>query len=563
MRDEGAAVLRDGAAFPSDPVERARALHEVYDAVLSGAATGTVPRSLVSDSWRRSLAAHVDPDRHDPPVVHQAADIDGVRAAHPLGAVLPLLRSTLVSIADEAVHVMIVTDADGTILWREGARSLLRAADSVGLAPGMRWSEDAIGTNAMGTALAVDEPVQIHSAEHLVRTVHAWTCAAAPVHDPDTGALIGAIDISGPLHTAHPAMVQLLAATAQLAENQLRVRLAIADEQLRVRNMPHLASLRGRPGALVTPTGRILAGEPYTGWPARVQIEPGVERVRLDDGREMDVEPLAEGYLLHATQPASTAPRRRALSLRFLGDHPSVLLDGTPVPVTLRPAELLAALALHPDGLTAERLAMLLYGDDGNPTTVRGEILRLRTLIGADVLRTRPYRLYATVDTDFGTVRRALAAGKPAEALRGVRRSAAAALGRPGDPGGARRAGGRPAPGGADGGRDGPADRLRLAPPGPRRPRGARAAARPHGHARPPPPALRRPPRPPPRRRRLTPPPRVGTFDSASRHVRQRESAGSGERIHDLGHLTQCPKPDIRSPFPADSRVPPGAATRP
>ena len=567
-------MLRDGAAFrrsrrggrpilPSDPVERARALHEVYDAVLSGAATGTVPRSLVSDSWRRSLAAHVDPDRHDPPVVHQAADIDGVRAAHPLGAVLPLLRSTLVSIADEAVHVMIVTDADGTILWREGARSLLRAADSVGLAPGMRWSEDAIGTNAMGTALAVDEPVQIHSAEHLVRTVHAWTCAAAPVHDPDTGALIGAIDISGPLHTAHPAMVQLLAATAQLAENQLRVRLAIADEQLRVRNMPHLASLRGRPGALVTPTGRILAGEPYTGWPARVQIEPGVERVRLDDGREMDVEPLAEGYLLHATQPASTAPRRRALSLRFLGDHPSVLLDGTPVPVTLRPAELLAALALHPDGLTAERLAMLLYGDDGNPTTVRGEILRLRTLIGVGrpahpalpALRDRRHRLR------HGPPR---AGGREAgRGVAGLRRSAAAALGRPGDPGGARRAGGRPAPGGADGGRDGPADRLRLAPPGPRRPRGARAAARPHGDARPPPPALRSPPRPPPRRRRLTRPPRVGTFDSASRHVRQRESAGSGERIHDLGHLTQCPKPDIRSPFPADSRVPPGAATRP
>ena len=405
-------------ALPSDPVERARALHELYDAVLSGVVTGSVPRSLVSDSWQRSLAARIDPDRHDPPVVHRAADLDGVRAAHPLGAVLPLLRSTLVSIADEAVHVMIVTDADGTILWREGAHSLLRAADSVGLAPGMRWSEDAIGTNAMGTALAVDEPVQIHSAEHLVRTVHSWTCAAAPVHDPDTGTLIGAIDISGPLHTAHPAMVQLVAATAQLAENQLRVRLAIADEQLRIRNMPHLANLRGLPGALVTPTGRILAGEPYTGWPVRVRIEPGADRVRLDDGREMAVEPLAEGYLLHATHRTAAPARRRALSLRFLGDHPSVLLDGTPVPVTLRPAELLAALALHPDGLTAERLAMLLYGDDGNPTTVRGEVLRLRTLIGSDVLRTRPYRLDASVDTDFGTVRRALAAGKPAEALR-------------------------------------------------------------------------------------------------------------------------------------------------
>src|SRR6185436_17337658 len=204
MKNEGAAVSRGDVPtdpFPRDPVERARALHEVYDAVLSGAALSgaarTAPRSLVSDLWRRSLAAHVDPDRLDPPVVHRAGDLDGVRAAHPLGAVLPLLRSTLVSIADEAVHVMIVTDADGTILWRGGAHSLLRAADSVGLAPGMRWSEDAIGTNAMGTALAVDRPVQIHSAEHLVRTVHAWTCAAAPVHDPDTGALIGAIDISG------------------------------------------------------------------------------------------------------------------------------------------------------------------------------------------------------------------------------------------------------------------------------------------------------------------------------------------------------------------------------
>jgi len=420
MTDDGGAVSRRARPDPGvvgDPVARARALHEVYDAVLSGDPGTVAPRALVSESWQRSLAARVDPERLGPPVAYRADDLDGVRAAHPLGAVLPLLRSTLVSIADEAVHIMVVTDADGTILWREGARSLLHSADALGLAPGTRWSEEAVGTNAMGTALAVDAPVSIHSAEHLVRAVHAWTCAAAPVHDPDTGTIVGAVDITGPLHTAHPAMVALVAATAQLAENQLRVRLAIADERLRVRNMPHLASLRGRSGALVTPTGRVLAGEPYGRWPERVPIAPGVDRIRLDDGREMAVEPLAEGYLLHAPSRAGQA-RRRALSLRFLGDSPSVLLDGTPVPVTLRPAELLAALALHPDGLTAERLALLLYGDDGNPTTVRGEVLRLRSLIGADVLRTRPYRLDAAVDTDFGTVRRALRNGRPTEALR-------------------------------------------------------------------------------------------------------------------------------------------------
>ena len=71
---------------------------------------------------------------------------------------MPLLRSTLVSIADEAMHVMLVTDADGTILWREGATRLLHAADATGLSPGFSVSEASIGTNAMGTTLAVDRP---------------------------------------------------------------------------------------------------------------------------------------------------------------------------------------------------------------------------------------------------------------------------------------------------------------------------------------------------------------------------------------------------------------------
>jgi GAF domain len=401
-----------------DPAAQAHRLHEVYEAVLSGDAVAPTPRSLISASWQRSLAAHVDPDARTPPVVVREAELRDLRDAHPLNAVMPLLRSTLVSIADEAMHVMLVTDAEGVILWRDGAAALLHPADGVGLAPGTRWSEEAIGTNAMGTTLAVDAPVQIHSAEHLVRTYHAWTCAAAPVHDPDTGTILGAIDISGPLHTMHPALVQLVSATAQLAENQLRVRLAIADERLRVRNMPHLTSLRGQAGALVTPSGRIIAGEPYGSWPSRVRLTEGVEKIRLDDGREAVVEPLAEGFLLR-TPGRSAAIRRRALSLRFMGDgHPAAVLDGAPIALTLRPAELLATLALHPDGLTADRLALLLYGEDGNPTTVRGEILRLRSVIGAGVLRTRPYRLDADVDTDFGAVRRAVAAGRVADALR-------------------------------------------------------------------------------------------------------------------------------------------------
>ena len=200
------------------------------------------------------------------------------------------------------------------------------------------------------------------------------------------------------------------------------MRLAIADERLRVRNMPHLASLRGRAGALVTPTGRIIASEPYGGWPARVaDPDRAADRVLLDDGREMEVEPLAEGYLLHATTAARRRPAAPArCRCGSLGDDRAAGHAGR----RARAAHAAARPSCSPrspctpTGCTAEQLALLLYGDDGNPTTVRGEVLRLRGLIGADVLRTRPYRLDAVVDTDFGAARRALRAGQVAEALR-------------------------------------------------------------------------------------------------------------------------------------------------
>ncbi|PZG23505.1 helix-turn-helix domain-containing protein [Nonomuraea aridisoli] len=395
----------------SDPEAQFHLLQQVYEATLSGGTAPAPPRPLVSESWRRSLAAHVNPDDYRPPVVYRADEVADARSAHPLRAVLPLLRDLLVGIADTSRHVMIATDAEGTILWREGPGDICRSADLVGLSEGTRWTEDAIGTNAMGTALATDSPVQIYSAEHLVRTYHGWTCAAAPIHDPDTGDPIGAVDVSGLLRGLHPAVVCLVNAAAQLAENHLRALMESSDERFRERNLPHLLGLRGEPGALLTVTGRVVAAEPYGPWPSRVTIPAGADRVTIGDGREALVEPLPGGYLLRVPRRGRTAPRRPTLSLTFLGDRPAAVLDGRELPLTLRWAELLALFALHPAGLTAEQVAFRLYGDAGNPATVRAEIHRLRARLGESAMRARPYRLRAEVEADFLTARAALRAG--------------------------------------------------------------------------------------------------------------------------------------------------------
>ncbi|WP_116048569.1 helix-turn-helix domain-containing protein [Amycolatopsis palatopharyngis] len=412
-------ALRPTAEMLRDPISYARLLSRVHDEVLSGEPASHAPRPVISQSWDRSLAARVDPDSKLPPQVYGRGELDDVRAAHPLAPVLPLLRETLVSIADDAQHIMIVTDAEGHILWREGSTGVCVRADRVGLAEGTSWAEEAIGTNAMGTALATGGPVQIYSAEHLVRTYHTWTCAAAPLHDPETGALLGAIDVSGPLRTVHPAMLALVTASAGLAEGQLRAQLAVRDERLRRTNMRHLEALRGEPGALLSATGRVLAAESCGQLPSTVEVRSRGGTVALPDGRLGELEPLSEGFLLRlhrAALPRSTpAPR---LNLTFLsGGEPLATVDGREIPLTLRHAEILTLLALHPGGLTADRLAFQLYGDAGNPVTVRAEIHRLRTQLGSAVVRTRPYRLAADIDADFLRVRDALRRGAVRQAV--------------------------------------------------------------------------------------------------------------------------------------------------
>lgn len=400
-----------------DLPEQARRLSELYDGTLGGGRTGADPRPLVAASWERSLAAAVDPELDAPPLILDHDLVEQLRDSHPLQAVLPVLRQTLTSIADEASHIMIITDAQGVILWREGAAAVKRQADRIALSEGAVWSEDQIGTNGMGTALATGGPVQIHSAEHLVRRIHEWTCAAAPVHDPDTGKLLGAVDVSGPLRTVHPAMVALVTAAAQLAEGQLKVRMAAADEMLRARNMRHLMALGDAPGALLTPSGRVLAVQPLEWLPNRLVVPEGADRIDLGDGREGLVERLDEGFLLR--MPGTPNRRTRpSLRLQLLGPgQPLAVVDGREIGLTLRRAEVLALLLLQPSGLTAEQLMLQLYGDEGNPTTVRAEMHRLRNLLGGGVLDTKPYRIIADATGDLTDVQEALRNGDLRAAL--------------------------------------------------------------------------------------------------------------------------------------------------
>ncbi|MFE5855335.1 GAF domain-containing protein [Streptomyces sp. NPDC056500] len=322
----------------ADPAKRVADLRRAYDAYVTAGRVEAPVRPVVADSWRRCARALVSPDG----IADIELDDDALttyRESHPLARVMPLIRELTSAYAMDGDHLVAVCDTHGRLLWVEGPPATRRRADGMNFVPGARWSEAAAGTNAPGTAIALDRPVQVFAAEHFRRPVHPWTCAAAPIHDPATGRLLGAVDITGGNRLAHPHSLAFIAAVARAAESQL---------------------------ALLAPT-------PTTG----------------------------------------------SVRLTALGRNEALLLsEGRTLRLSRRHSEILVLLAHRPEGVGGDELLMELYEDESvTPVTLRAELSRLRHLLGRDLLRSRPYRLAALVDTDFGAVTRRLASGTVTGAL--------------------------------------------------------------------------------------------------------------------------------------------------
>ncbi|HEX3221571.1 MAG TPA: transcriptional regulator [Nocardioides sp.] len=104
------------------------------------------------------------------------------------------------------------------------------------------------------------------------------------------------------------------------------------------------------------------------------------------------------------------------LQLRLLGNAEATL-DGSRLLLNRRQTEILAILALHPDGLSLDRLHALVYGDQAvTLSTLKAEVSHLRAALGGQ-LASRPYRLTLPVATDIDDVLDALRRGDAAAAI--------------------------------------------------------------------------------------------------------------------------------------------------
>ena len=417
------AVPEPAVAVGEDPRSYARLMSAVYDATMSGGRAPARPRDVIGESWQRMLARGVNPDTHIPPVI-EASGLDALRKSSGLLAVLDDVSRGLESIVAEGDNILVLADARGRVLWRSGSAAVLGKADRLGFVEGANWGEGAVGTNAIGTALVSNRAVQVFSAEHFLRSHHAWTCAGAPVRDPRTGQVIGVVDVSGPAATVHPTTVALVDAVARLAEAHLREQHDRTLNRLRMVAAPILARI-GRPALAVDAEG----------WVAAVDQMPLHNRILLPDelapGRvwiptlgRCEVELLPGGWLVRLSEADDSGPATRVtLDLR---GTPALEIAGQfggwRHDISLRHAEILLILARHRDGRSAPELAEDLYGDRSRVVTVRAELSRMRKQLAGTVLG-RPYRFPAdaVVDVRYPVDRSTLLAGSTAPAIRAAR----------------------------------------------------------------------------------------------------------------------------------------------
>lgn len=265
---------------------------------------------------------------------------DAVQAAwadSPLRAAIAEVAEDVSRTARDCDLVAAVTDGSGRILWQTGSHHMRDRAETVNFVPGGHWDEASVGTNALDLALRTGHPAMVFSAEHFNPAVHQWVCYAAPLVDRTDGTVLGVLDLSSTWERSNPMALGTVTAFARTVSHAL--------------------------------TARAERSRPLGTGPA-----PGAAH------------PIAG----HSVEP---------LRLEVIG-RPRVWQDGLPVMLSLRQAEILLALACHPQGLTIDQLVAHVYGDlPVAGSTAKAEVSRLRRVLPGSIA-SRPYRLVARATVD-------------------------------------------------------------------------------------------------------------------------------------------------------------------
>ncbi|MDR3561561.1 MAG: sigma-54-dependent Fis family transcriptional regulator [Negativicutes bacterium] len=212
-------------------------IYLAWKSFVDGESLAYAIRSQIAESWLRCSRAEVNPYRTDS---HRALDTLSLnrllQEKEQLIKIAKPFMANLYKFVQGSRFVVVLTDEKGYILEMFGDEDTQQNPMTQNFFRGASWHEEEAGTNAIGTALVIGEPIQVSGAEHFCQKHHCLTCSSAPIFDSD-GRIIGILDMSGASHASHLHTLGIVVAAAEAIMAQLSIRqknheLAIANSRL-------------------------------------------------------------------------------------------------------------------------------------------------------------------------------------------------------------------------------------------------------------------------------------------------------------------------------------------
>ncbi len=184
-------------------------------------ATNGLVEPWIEQSWQRCLSQGHRPEHQ---LNFEAASSQFMRQTAEHNRILvqaarPILKQLGSALADTR-YFAILTNQDGVVVDVDGP--IDRSDRRVDLITriGVDLSEQNVGTTAIGAALRLQQPVWLHRGEHFFNDTAAYSCAGAPLFDPD-GRCVGMLDLTGVEATERPELRHLVVHSARNIENAL------------------------------------------------------------------------------------------------------------------------------------------------------------------------------------------------------------------------------------------------------------------------------------------------------------------------------------------------------
>jgi PAS domain S-box-containing protein len=174
----------------------------------------------IADSWKRCKEYGVDFMNGCGNNAYWVPVESKIKENAELVSIAHSIMEDIYNIISGSGFALFLSDRDGYILDVMGDKDIIQKANELNFVKGALWTERAVGTNAIGTALYLDKPIQTIGAEHYGINQHSWTCSSAPIHDEE-GNTIGCINMSGICYDAHLHTLGIVTAAAESIKKQL------------------------------------------------------------------------------------------------------------------------------------------------------------------------------------------------------------------------------------------------------------------------------------------------------------------------------------------------------